>query len=59
MISSSFKNKTNLKEKWYGTEYNNVTLAKQTVAWEQTLSGSVTRKYPLHLPPPNVLIPTE
>lgn len=55
VISSDFEGKTKLKAKYYATNYNNITLERQTKEWERTSIG----QYPeLSLPPPNELIPT-
>jgi insulysin len=63
-VSSAFKGKTSGFGDWYGTEYNLVSLPRQTTAWRATLqskSGSKSGSggYPIGLPPPNELIPTK
>lgn len=56
VISSDFKGKTKLKEKWYGTEYSE----KREEKLMKELSSLKLSDFPFFaLPPKNILIPTD
>lgn len=53
-ISPDFKGKTKLVSKYYGTEYNNITLTAETPKWEKAKANDFPE---FHLPAANELIP--
>lgn len=55
IISKSFEGKTKLKGRYYGTEFNNITLSDETDQWLKTKAS----QYPqLYLPARNIYVPT-
>ena len=55
VISQKFKGKTKFKGRFYGTDYNNITLSSETDTWSATKAS----QYPqLHIPDPNIYVPT-
>jgi Middle or third domain of peptidase_M16 len=61
IINSGFTGKTTLKEKWYGTEYNEFPLAKDTQIdrWRKCLQGESEWADLVFLPLQNPFVPTD